>query len=56
MKKNLKKILESTKILPQYMKDIYLNKISEKKFSKSWEKRLIRIIEDFNVKLKQNHN
>jgi hypothetical protein len=41
---NLKLKLKSTNALPQYLKDIYLNKISDKKFSYYWVKRIGQIM------------
>lgn len=36
--------LKSTKVLPRYMSDIYLDKLQSKKFSQFWVFRLTQIL------------
>lgn len=42
----LKNDLESTRVLPQYMKELYLSKISSGKHSKYWVEKISQILSD----------
>lgn len=49
---NFKIKLESTNTLPQYMKEVYLEKLSSKNFSSYWVKKITQIIKKLEVYIK----
>ena len=51
---NLKSKIEATNAFPQYMKDIYLKKISDKKYSQYWLKKVDQTIDKLEKVISSN--